>query len=59
MRSCVATCERRLTRISYFTSDNNRLEIDETTCDKIMEDLLVKDKKSKMTRLINEVLPLI
>ena len=44
--------------ISYYTSNNNRPEIDEITSNKRMEDLLDKDKKSKMTGFINAVLPL-
>ena len=45
MRSRIATCERRPMSISYFTSNDDRLEIYETTSNKIMEDLRDKDKK--------------
>ena len=44
MSSRIATCERRLMIISYFTSNDDRLEIDETTSNKRMGDLRDKDK---------------
>ena len=45
MRTHAETCERRLMIISYCTSNNDRLEVEDTTSNERMDDLSANHEK--------------